>query len=127
VAAEPIPRFACASERLEGPVGTIAVASIRGELDLDVCDEFGERLREAGIGAEALVVDMSDVSFMDSSGLRVLLQEAMRFESGGGRFAVVVEGGSPVDRVIALTEVAGRLAISSTREEAIAAVSEEAE
>ncbi len=49
---------------------------ISGELDHEGCARVGERLREAAAGAKAkrVVVDLAEVSFVASQGLRLLLQ-----------------------------------------------------
>ena len=44
-----------------------------GELDMATCDGLTELLRSASAGHHPVVLDFSGVSFMDSSGLRALL------------------------------------------------------
>jgi anti-sigma B factor antagonist len=51
--------------------GTVVVS---GVIDVETCDTFDRTLRSALDGAtRSLVIDMTGVEFMDSSGLRVLL------------------------------------------------------
>jgi anti-anti-sigma factor len=71
---------------------------LEGELDIATADDLGEVLREAAMADDPLVLDFSGVSFMDSSGLRVLL-EASGLQAGKG--SVVILNPSPqVRRVL---------------------------
>ena len=59
------------------------LASFSGEIDLSTVEAAGEQLREAIAAGEGTVaVDLREVSFLDSSGLRLLLQ--LNQELGGG-------------------------------------------
>ena len=53
-------------------------------------------------GADRVVVDLADVSFMDSSGLGVLIGALRRLRELGGHLALVC-GEGPVRRVLAIT------------------------
>jgi anti-anti-sigma factor len=66
-----------------------AVVVVRGELDLATAPDLeavvGERL-DAG---QAVVVDLRELEFMDSSGLRVLVAAHARATDGGPSFRLV--------------------------------------
>ena len=55
-----------------------------------------------------LVIDLSKVTFMDSSGLRVLLTTHRRAEEAGRSFALV-KGGDTVNRLLEVTGLSERL------------------
>ena len=79
------------------------LASLTGEIDLSTVEEAGARLREAIEGSDGTVaVDLREVSFLDSSGLRLLLQLNEEL-TGSGRRLVVVQGPRRVARVFELT------------------------
>ena len=79
------------------------LASLAGEIDLSTVEDAGERLRKAIGGSEGtLAVDLRDVSFLDSSGMRLLLQ-LNRELTDAGRRMVVVQGPRRVARVFELT------------------------
>lgn len=85
---------------------TIAVS---GELDL----ASGSALKDAydlaeASDAERIVVDLSDLDFMDSSGLRAVLSLDMRSRQTGTDLALHKASGS-VHRVFVLTKIADRL------------------
>ena len=100
--------------------GGATLFTIEGELDL-AC---AERVREALAtcvreGPSALVVDLSRCSFMDSSGLRALI-EAKR-ALGDGEVAPKLLLAAPAAqprRILELTSIETVMPIFSTREEA---------
>lgn len=79
--------FDAASESLDRG---IHVVSVRGEVDLATGPEFERALGAVPEdGVESVIVDLSDCSFMDSTGLHLLTRTQRRFDSAGGRVAVV--------------------------------------
>ena len=74
---------------------------LEGELDMATAGSLTELLRGVAGNDTPLVLDLSGVSFMDSSGLRALLEGA-GLPGGGGN--VVVKDPSPqVRRVLDIT------------------------
>jgi anti-anti-sigma factor len=80
-------------------VGALVVS---GELDLATSAELDERLNTVA-AASSITLDLAGVSFIDSSGLRVLLEHHNRLESGGGRLELV-DISTPTARLL---EIAG--------------------
>lgn len=79
------------------------VLAPQGELDLT----GGPRLLEAlprGGGEERIVIDLESVSFMDSSGLRSLI-EARRVSSEAGRGFALARPSDAVMRVLQLVDL----------------------
>jgi anti-anti-sigma factor len=67
--------------------GTVRVRVI-GEVDLQTAPMLEEALlREVEIGSEVLL-DPSEVSFIDSAGLHAIIAAAQRAKSNGGRLAL---------------------------------------
>jgi anti-anti-sigma factor len=67
-----------------------AVVRLAGELDLSQADNFSEELSRAdATSPDVLVVDLRGVSFMDSTGLRLLLAALRRADSAGRRLVIV--------------------------------------
>ena len=82
---------------------------LSGELDMSTVPILEQRLREArDAGGRRLVVDLSGLDFMDSSGLRCVVQANSRVSERGLRFALV-RGGEPVHRVFEITRMTDRL------------------
>lgn len=103
--------------------GTVAVVTVEGEIDLGNAEEFETALRSPDCeSAERIVIDLTRVPFMDSSGLRVLLMAATEAEHD---LAVVLPQESPVLRLLELAEVTDRLEIHAGAQEAVEGVAAE--
>jgi anti-sigma B factor antagonist len=89
---------------------TIVVA-LEGEIDLAAAPAAERRIADAEErGPGRLVIDLREVTFMDSSGLRVLLTAHRRAEEAGRAFALV-KGGEAVERLLDVTGISGRLEV----------------
>jgi anti-sigma B factor antagonist len=65
------------------------VLALKGEIDLHVSPSVTSSLNEViDKKPERLVVDLSDVSYIDSAGLAVLIGAMQRVEGYGGKFAL---------------------------------------
>ena len=83
--------------------------ALRGELDLSTVDKVERELRriEAG-GAALLVLDLSQLTFLDSTGLRLIVGADQRARKSGRRLAIV-RGPPTVQRVFSITNLDVRL------------------
>lgn len=79
-----------------------------GDLDLSTAPDLERSLLAVQRDGRHVVLDLRGLSFMDSSGLRVILAADARARSTGGRF-VLVEGPPGVQRVFQLTLLDRRL------------------
>jgi anti-anti-sigma factor len=90
--------------------GLVHVA-LRGELDLSTVGKVQDELRRVEAGAPPVVVlDLSKLTFLDSTGLRCVVTADERARDAGRRL-VVVRGPEPVQRVFAITRLEERLEI----------------
>jgi anti-anti-sigma factor len=109
----PPPAFEVGEER-RGPVTVLRLAG-----EVDVAASGTVRARVDGAAGGALVVDLSGVTFVDSSGLRELLRARMECERRGGR--LVLSGVPPVlERLLDLTGTAALFSIAPTLDAALA-------
>jgi anti-sigma B factor antagonist len=84
--------------------GDAARITVSGELDIGSADELDRAIRdveESEIGA--IVVDLSDLSFMDSTGLSVLLRASKRARGEGDRLRFLQSQHDSVTRLLELT------------------------
>lgn len=82
---------------------------LEGELDLATAPHADEELRRAEAGSPArLTLDLSALSFMDSTGLRLVVAAEQRAQEAG-RELYVTRGPLAVQRVFQLTGVDERL------------------
>jgi anti-anti-sigma factor len=66
-----------------------AVVVIRGELDLATAPDLEAALTERLDAGQDVVVDLRELAFMDSTGLRVLVAAHARVEGGAQSFLIV--------------------------------------
>ena len=88
--------------RYEGRDGTQIVAP-RGEVDLSSAHRLRELIWQAAVQADGhpprVVVDLSEIKFMDTAGLEVLLEEWNASRQLDGRMCLVAREG-PVTRLL---------------------------
>jgi anti-sigma B factor antagonist len=85
--------------------------ALRGELDLSTVGKVQEELRRAeSTDAPTVVLDMSKLTFLDSTGLRAVVTADERLRGQGGRL-VIVRGPDSVHRVFTITRLEERLEI----------------
>lgn len=97
----------------------LAVVSVSGELDLYTAPRVRTGIEEAGaVGADTVIVDLSETSFIDSAALGVLVQETKRLE-GRGHSLVLVTSDPRTMRVVELTGLSGVLRTYATLQDAI--------
>jgi anti-anti-sigma factor len=89
--------------------GRAAVIALSGELDLAGAAALEQELtRLEAESPSAVVLDLSDVGFMDSSGLRLIAVSTQRAQELGRRLALV-PGSEQVMRVFDITRMRERL------------------
>jgi anti-sigma B factor antagonist len=99
--------------------------AVRGEIDIATSPRLIAALNELVTdSASAVVVDLTAVEFMDSTGLALLVRAQRRMRKRGRGFAVVCPDG-PVRRIFEITDMVGTLRVSPTREGAFAALAVE--
>jgi anti-anti-sigma factor len=84
---------------------------LRGELDLSTIEQLEQEVSSRVDGRPELVVlDLRELTFLDSTGLRLMLRLHARLDGLGGRL-VLVEGPRRVQRVFELTGALDELEI----------------
>lgn len=119
----PLVFAAVGSERPDPPIFSVDVTpgddgsttvSVAGELDLATADEFSRAVR-SGLARGAVLIDLREVTFMDSSGVRAL-NTALRESAERGRELRVSEAMHPsVVQVLELTGMSGLLPVKDGR------------
>jgi len=86
-----------------------AHVTLRGELDLSTADKVERELfRIEETGPELVVLDLSELTFLDSTGLRMIVGADQRARQSDRRLTVV-RGPATVQRVFEITKLDGRL------------------
>ena len=99
----------------------VVVARLTGELDISGADSTGQRIAEAvPSSARGVVVDMSELEFIDSSGIAMLFGLARRLSSRRQALSAVAPGGRPVSRVLEIVEFERAAPLRARLDEALA-------
>jgi anti-sigma B factor antagonist len=101
----------------------VVIASVTGEIDMSNDDSLRLDI-EKRMGNEALglVVDLSGVGYLDSSGIHLLYQLSDRLNSRGQRVAIVVPEDSPVEATLRFADALTLMNAARTVAEAERAV-----
>jgi anti-anti-sigma factor len=95
------PVFDCSLSRSERDVVCVHAA---GELDIATAPQLELTLRQAVLGSRLVVLDLRDLSFIDSCGVHVIDIASDRARRLGRRL-VVLRGPPNVARILALTSI----------------------
>jgi anti-sigma B factor antagonist len=113
------PRFATTERDVDE---TTSIVSVDGEIHVSTAPEFSGALSATiESGRTRLVLDLSDVMFIDSTGLSVLLNVLRRVTRAGGRMAVVCSNPT-VLRLFEITRLDTTFDLHADVEPALAAV-----
>jgi anti-sigma B factor antagonist len=95
------------------------VVSLRGEIDAATAPRLGSRLFGlADEGKRGVVVDLSEVTFMDSTGIGVLLNALRHFGTRHAQMVVVCPSDN-VRRALEITGVSNIISVFDSREKAL--------
>ncbi len=98
----------------------IPVLGVSGEIDVYTAPSLRERLLDlAQQGTTRVVVDLSAVSFVDSTGLGVLVSGLKRFREAGGDLVLVVVQ-PQILKVLEITGLTTVFSVHATVDDALA-------
>jgi anti-sigma B factor antagonist len=109
--------------QLEDAGSAVAILVVGGEVDYEVSPQLKARMMRAiKSGTRRLILDLTDVTFIDSTAIGVLAGAVERLdESGGGSLSVVCTH----EKVIQIFEITGLdnvVTVHPSREDALAAL-----
>ena len=103
------------------------VIALTGEVDLYTAPEFKQQLLELiGRGANEVVVDFSDTTFIDSTTLGVLVGGVKRLRPNGGRLSLVCNDRN-ITKIFEITGLNKVFPIYESRAEAVESIGQEAQ
>jgi anti-sigma B factor antagonist len=98
----------------------VGIVSARGEVDLSTADSLRTAIEDTlAAGHARVVVDLTDVEFIDSAGLGVLANSHKNAENTGTAFVVVTDR-QAVLRPLEITKLVNVLNVHPTLEAALA-------
>jgi anti-sigma B factor antagonist len=87
--------------------------SVRGELDLSTSPQLGDALRQELDRGRAVLLDLSEVAFIDSTGLNTLVEALRSCDTNRGTLALTPALSAQVSRVFEITGLDEVLPIES--------------
>ena len=108
-----------ATEHLEGTL----VARLTGDIDMANIRAIEDAIAtEVKSDAFGLVVDLSAVTYLDSSGIRLIYRLDERAADRQQRFVLIIPTGAQVTRTLEAAGVIGTVPIVTTTEQALEAI-----
>ena len=108
------------------PRGASVVVSVQGELDVTSSQRFDDCLSEAAALSDRVILDMSEVDFMDTTALAVIVARWRRQADVGGQF-LLAGARYRYTKALWITGLADRLPMHDTVGEALTALAALAE
>lgn len=101
--------------------GETTIASLAGEIDLSNAEHVEDTLDSGRLAAKAraLILDLTALEYLDSSGVRVLFRLAQRLRAGGRELRVVVPRDGSLRRVFAVAGLDRTISLDSSVEQAL--------
>ncbi|MEV7673164.1 MULTISPECIES: STAS domain-containing protein [unclassified Streptomyces] len=98
----------------------VRIVSLRGEIDHTSRDVLGEALLSGDAAVTRVVADLGGVSFMDSSGINVLITAHRQIDAAGGKLHIAAAN-EAVLRVLTLVGVDTFIPCHPTTRQALSA------
>jgi anti-anti-sigma factor len=108
------------------PHGASVVVSVHGELDVTSSQRFDDCLSDAAALSDQVILDMSEVDFMDTTALAVIVTHWRRQADEGGQL-LLAGARYRYTKALWITGLADRLPMHDTVDEALAAAAAAAE
>jgi anti-sigma B factor antagonist len=96
----------------------IVIAAVTGEIDISTVAQLRERLYELADSGGTLIVDLNQVTFIDSAGLGALVGTARRVAGRGGSLHAVCSQPQP-RKLLWMTGVNRRIPLAATVDEVL--------
>ena len=104
------------------PQEGLVVVALRGEADMRAVEALDASFDAATDHPGAIITDLAGLTFLDSSGVRALVQAHSRIVSQGRRFGLACPPGGVVGQVLELTQLHRVMPIHPDRETAARAL-----
>lgn len=98
----------------------VPVARLRGEIDLSNADSLLRALENAvDDDSRGLVVDLTEVGYLDSAGVRLLFRLSRTVRDAGAGLRVVTPVSARIRRVLELADITRTIPLDETEDDAI--------
>ena len=96
----------------------LVVVELRGEADVTAVEALDATFDAATTHPGSILADLTDLDFIDSTGLRALIHAHSRVVSQGRRFGVACPESGPVHEVLEMTQMHRVMPVHRDRETA---------
>ena len=100
--------------------GDVFVMDVIGEMTLYEIGAFRDKINELSKDKKTLILNLSEVDYIDSTGLGVMISGRNSLDKAGGKL-ILASPNESVRKVLELTRLTQLFAIYESEEEAIAA------
>jgi anti-anti-sigma factor len=101
----------------------VVVARLVGEVDMSNARQLGRELTESVSNAAlGVVLDLTETTYLDSSGVALMFELAERLRARQQQLRVAVAEGAPLRRVLGVVDLHSTAPIEPSVEDAVAAV-----
>lgn len=105
----------------------LVVATLSGDIDVAEIDRVNSQiLAEVHNEVRAVVVDLSRVTYLDSSGIQLMFDLIRRFHSSRQAVGLVVPESSPLSTLLKITHVHEACPVAQTVEDCLQAIGSDA-
>jgi anti-anti-sigma factor len=95
--------------------GDVVVARLDGEIDMSNARDIGEAVsRKVFSEARGLVLDLSDVGYVDSAAIQMIFELRERLQTRGQQIRLVVAPGSPIAEALRVADVPGAVGVEAS-------------
>lgn len=103
--------------------GSTVIARLTGEIDLSNAPSMGQAIaRGVSHDAEALVLDLSELEYLDSAGIQLIYQLREQLRARAQELILVLGSDSPAWDALRLAGVISHLRTKQTMDEALASI-----
>jgi anti-anti-sigma factor len=97
------------------PADAVLLVKVVGEVDMITAPQLSRAIESAPDGTTSVVIDLSEVTFLDSSGLNALVQARRLLSDRGLGLQVVVPPEGTIRRVFEITHLTEQLTVIDRR------------
>lgn len=103
--------------------GSVPVCEVRGELDASNVEHVREQIIGAAVSeTPGMVIDLTDTTYLDSAGVRILFELARRLRSRRQELRIAVPEDGIVRRVLVLTALGDVVPLESNAADGVRAL-----
>jgi anti-anti-sigma factor len=104
-------------------VRRVTIAHVTGDIDASNAPRLQTIILEHTDNQDTgLVVDLSDLTYIDSTGIRLLYEISLRLDHRGQILRVALPPDSPIRRILAITKLDTLVNVDNTAQQAAAAL-----